>query len=161
MRKVEQIQIYKSSFLANDFIDNFFKTAKESIRSTYPFYAKDSFFSLTVDKCPPNSTMSFFTQFSINRLSKQPPISQPYGSSSVIDGQLQVFGPNFDSIISSVNHSALNDFAYAVVVHGVFQSAFDGCPYAFDRTLMIAKTDHEFGFSIFNDHIFIRKSRLF
>lgn len=160
MKQQEQVQINKDDFPTNDFIENFISTARESIQSTYPFYANESFFSITVDKCPPNSPMAFYYQYSNNRMNSQFSYSQPFGVDDVINAQLEVFGPVFDSAVSSVNQSQVEENAYAVVIHGIFNSYYDeDDSYAFDRTLMIVEEDSELGFSIFNDHIFIRKSR--
>ena len=114
-----------------------------------------------VDKCPPNSPMAFYSQYSTNRLNKIF-LGQPYGPLSIIDAQVEVFGDKLNAIVSSINQKKVAGSAYAVVIHGVFTCSNIECPYAFDRTLMVVEKEDQSSaikFLIYNDQIFIRNSR--
>lgn len=152
--------ILSYEFPTNEFIKSFFKTSKESLSTTSPFYDQDAIFSISVDACPPNSPMNYFTQFSTNRYKAETlNFHQICGKDCVVSGLQQLFGYRLDAVIIQLHQMQLNKQRFSIVTHGFLRcDILESAIFAFDRSFLVIKKKSD-EYVILNDHIFIRNSR--
>ena len=149
-----QVNLNPYDFPTNSFLQGFIVGSSVDLMSLVQFYDPMSIFSITSDKFPQNSPLTYYERFSTDR-SKMNVYHNWSGPGNIIQAQVQIFGQKLEMIVGCISQRLIHPRSYAVILHGAFRNLM-GTFSGFDRSLIIIQGSDESSFQILNDHISIR-----